>query len=111
MKIKVFCPNVNGKLEFTKEELEKILNEAYNDGYRDGNCSRYWTYTYPSITSNASDSTGRIETAPCCDKVSIGGTGDYASIQGVYDGNISATSAVSNTINKEAVQLSFDLNK
>ena len=28
MKIKIFCPNVNGKLEFTKEELENLLNEA-----------------------------------------------------------------------------------
>lgn len=76
MRIKVFCPNTNGKLEFTKEELEKLLNEAYNDGYRDGNCNRYWTY--PSITLNASDSTGRIEATPCYDKVSIGS--DYASI-------------------------------
>ena len=25
MKIKVFCPNVNGKLEFTREELENLL--------------------------------------------------------------------------------------
>ena len=57
MKIKIFCPNTNGKLEFTKEELEKLLNEAYNDGYRDGNYSRTWTYTYPSITCNSSDST------------------------------------------------------
>lgn len=57
MKIKIFCPNTNGKLEFTKEELEKLLNEAYNDGYRDGNYSRTWTYTYPSITCSSSDST------------------------------------------------------
>lgn len=56
MKIKIFCPNTNGKLEFTKEELEKLLNEAYNDGYRDGNYNRTWTYTYPSITCNSSDS-------------------------------------------------------
>ena len=65
MKIKIFCPNTNGKLEFTKEELEKLLNEAYNDGYRDGNYSRTWTYTYPSITCNSSDSTtiGRLEAA------------------------------------------------
>lgn len=65
MKIKIFCPNTNGKLEFTKEELESLLNEAYNDGYRDGNYSRTWTYTYPSITCNSSDSTtiGRLEAA------------------------------------------------
>lgn len=57
MKIKIFCPNTNGKLEFTKDELEKLLNEAYNDGYRDGNYSHHWTYTYPTITCNSSDST------------------------------------------------------
>ena len=57
MKIKVFCPNVNGKLEFTKKELEDLLNEAYSDGYRDGSCTRTWTYTYPTVTLNSSDST------------------------------------------------------
>ena len=57
MKIKIFYPNTNGKLEFTKEELESLLNEAYNDGYRDGNYCRTWTYTYPSITCNSSDAT------------------------------------------------------
>lgn len=56
MKIKVFCPNVNGKLEFTREELENLLNEAYSDGYRDGSCSRTWTYTYPTVTLSSSNS-------------------------------------------------------
>lgn len=57
MKIKIFCPNTNGKLEFTKEELESILNEAYQDGYRDGQ-NRYWTYTYPNISlTTTSDKT------------------------------------------------------
>lgn len=73
MKIKIFCPNVNGKLEFTKEELENLLNEAYNDGYRDGSFSKTWTYTYPTITYNSSGSTtdGIVATTPCCDSVSL----------------------------------------
>lgn len=62
MKIKIFCPNVNGKLEFTKEELENLLNEAYNDGYRDGSCARTWTYTYPTVTLNSSGSTAGTTT-------------------------------------------------
>ena len=62
MKIKVFCPNVNGKLEFTREELENLLNEAYSDGYRDGSCSRIWTYTYPTVTLSSSNSTAGITT-------------------------------------------------
>ena len=31
--VKVFTLNKNGKIEFTKDELEKLLNEAWNDGY------------------------------------------------------------------------------
>lgn len=69
MKIKVFCPNVNGKLEFTREELENLLNEAYSDGYRDGSCSRIWTYTYPTITLSSSNSTAGTTT--CRDSVSF----------------------------------------
>lgn len=36
MKIKIICPNQYGKLEFTVEALEKLLTEAYNEGYSDG---------------------------------------------------------------------------
>lgn len=33
MTIKVFTLNENGKIEITKEELEKLLDESYLDGY------------------------------------------------------------------------------
>ena len=36
MKIKVFNFNSNGKVEFTREELESLLNEVYNYGYKEG---------------------------------------------------------------------------
>lgn len=36
MKIKLITPNQYGRIEFSKEELEKILGEAYNEGYADG---------------------------------------------------------------------------
>ena len=60
MSVKVFTMPVNnsGKVEFTKQELEKLLNDVYNDGYRQGETdakSNYWSW-YPTIT-NASDST------------------------------------------------------
>ena len=60
MSIKVFTMPVNnsGKVEFTKQELEKLLNDVYNDGYRQGETdakSNYWTWC-PTIT-NASVST------------------------------------------------------
>ena len=57
MKIKIMYPNQYGKLEFTKEELEKLLTDAYDEGYRDGRNSPITsgyaynsTYTTPSIT-------------------------------------------------------------
>ena len=31
-KIRVFSKNEKGKIEFTKEELQKLLNEVYNEG-------------------------------------------------------------------------------
>ena len=36
MKIKIMYPNNKGKIELTKEELEKLLNESYSEGYSDG---------------------------------------------------------------------------
>ena len=58
MSVKVFQTNKAGKIEFTRCELEKLLNETYNEGYRDGENhakSTYWTWTSPSIsTTNCS---------------------------------------------------------
>ncbi len=31
--VKVFVANSDGKIEFTKEELETLLNEVWQDGY------------------------------------------------------------------------------
>lgn len=50
MKVKVFQPNHHGKIEFTRAELEKLLNEVYSDGYREGESdarSRTWTWRSP----------------------------------------------------------------
>lgn len=44
MIVKVFQKNKNGKIEFTKEELETLLNEVYWDGYR---ANSTWTWTTP----------------------------------------------------------------
>lgn len=58
--IKVFTLNNNKKIELTKEELEKLLDEAYWEGYH--NRKSYWTYAtpnYPSYitTCNTTDNT------------------------------------------------------
>lgn len=62
MKIKILTPNELGKFEFTKEELERLLKEAYDDGYYDGrsyisSTSSQTTPYWPSITyCNGADS-------------------------------------------------------
>lgn len=47
--IKVFTLNKNKKIELTKQELERLLNESYWEGYS----KIYWrSYTSPAIISN-----------------------------------------------------------
>lgn len=41
--------NKDGKIELTKDELQKMLDDAYSQGYADGN-KKYDTITYPSWT-------------------------------------------------------------
>ena len=57
-KIRVFPKNEKGKIEFTKEELQKLLNEVYNEGKMDSytiyyGCSTTTPY-YPTITTTNS---------------------------------------------------------
>ena len=56
--VKVFMPNEKGKIEFTKEELELLLNEVWNDGYY--RQSPYW-WQSPTITTPYSSSTSGIK--------------------------------------------------
>lgn len=44
MKIKVFYPDRDGRISFTKKELEDLLDEVYREGYNDG---RPYTWTSP----------------------------------------------------------------
>ena len=50
MKVKVFQSNHNGKIEFTRAELEKLLNEVYTNGYNEGKSS-HWTWTSPYLNN------------------------------------------------------------
>lgn len=46
---KIFTLDENNRITFTKEELESILDEAYNDGFSDGKLSGQITkITYPT---------------------------------------------------------------
>ena len=59
-KIRVFPKNEKGKIEFTKEELQKLLNEVYNEGKMDsytisyGSTSTPLTYYSSTITTSNS---------------------------------------------------------
>lgn len=46
MKIKCFYPDKNGNIVLTKNELEKLLNDVYDEGYSDGKQSSNPTITY-----------------------------------------------------------------
>lgn len=49
MMIKVFTLNENNKIELTKQELEKLLNESFWEGYNKKN-DYFWTYTSPCVS-------------------------------------------------------------
>lgn len=54
MMVKVFQSNANGKIEFTRAELEKLLNEVYKKGYDNGASDtkqNYWTWTSPYLST------------------------------------------------------------
>lgn len=63
MKVKIFIPNSNGKIEFTKDELEKLLDEVYQEGYDEGRQNCIISYppglqSIPNIIYSDSTSTG-----------------------------------------------------
>lgn len=54
MKVKVFQSNHNGKIEFTHTELEKLLNEVYSEGYKEGEANARasnFTWTSPYLNT------------------------------------------------------------
>lgn len=48
MFVVVVSPSKNGKIELTKEELQKMLDDAYNKGYAEGKTKSYDTITIPT---------------------------------------------------------------
>ena len=62
--------NKDGKIELTKEELQKMLDDAYTQGYTDRK-GRYDTITYPSHPWCVSTSTTNVIDK---DKVTLNGT-------------------------------------
>ena len=51
MSVKIFYPTKDGKIIFTKQELEKLLDDVYNEGHKDG-C--------PSVRTPLADRNDRV---------------------------------------------------
>ena len=54
MKIKVLTPNKDGLFCFKKEEIEDLLQEAYDEGYQEGLSKNIYCGPYPKITNTGS---------------------------------------------------------
>ena len=69
-RVVVIEKNKDGKIELTKEELQKMLDDTYLQGYTDGK-GRYETITYPSYpvwyTTTATNTTSK-------DSITLSGT-------------------------------------
>jgi len=96
-KIRIFYPTKDNKVAFTKEELEKLINEVYNEGYNDAKYSS-WTITtpyypgissYPTYTTTCSSSdnqgqatvtttTAKTNDTPCINGADYGFTADIS---------------------------------
>lgn len=90
MSVKVFQTNKAGKIEFTRCELEKLLNETYNEGYRDGENyakSSYWTWTSPSISTHTYPTITYSNSTDPIDNLIMGNT----TINGVTSDKTNAT--------------------
>lgn len=59
--VKVFTVNKQGKITFTKRELEQVLNEAWNDGYNANYTHSYW---WNSSTIRSGQFTTSLEGVP-----------------------------------------------
>ena len=68
-RVVVIEKNKDGKIELTKEELQKMLDDAYTQGYVDGK-GRYDTITYPSYPWYVTTNSNTISS----DKVTLNGT-------------------------------------
>lgn len=90
MSVKVFQTNKAGKIEFTRCELEKLLNETYNEGYRDGENhakSSDWTWTSPSISTHTYPTITYCNSTDPIDNLIMGNT----TINGVTSDKTNAT--------------------
>ena len=97
MSIKVFQTNKAGKIEFTRCELEKLLNETYKEGYNDGEYQTkkdYWTWTSPTVYP-----TPRLNDIVYCSSDDSNTATSTATISTATSDNVTLTSNKTNTTN------------
>ena len=102
MSVKVFQTNRAGKIEFTRCELEKLLNETYKDGYADGEAHAkkdYWTWTSPAVVTNYPNISYNTSTRAIDDLTCGTTTTNCVSNE---DGKISAVAEPKNAIKVES---------
>ncbi len=68
MKIKVFYPDPDGSIRFSKQELQALLDEVYREGYNDAK-PYYWQSPYWS-NSGTITTTPYITYSNCSNSVS-----------------------------------------
>lgn len=51
MEVQIYTTNHNGKIEFTKSELETLLNKMYTKGYEAGKRDHAWIPAYTETPS------------------------------------------------------------
>ena len=84
MMVKVFQSNANGKIEFTRAELEKLLNEVYKKGYDAGaydTKQNYWTWSSPSINLRTPSVTYATNTSTSIDDLRCDNASKVANLE------------------------------
>lgn len=104
MSVKVFKTNKAGKIEFTRCELEKLLNETYREGYTDGENhakSNYWTWISPSVSTTSYPTITYSNSTDPIDNLIMGNT----TINGVVNSGTSTTISTTDcSINTDEVK-------
>ena len=74
MKYKILQLDEHGRISFSKEELEKLLDEVYEEGRRDGYGWRYYPYITcgSTITTNPNDYTITKDTPSYTKTIRVG---------------------------------------
>lgn len=93
MKIKVFYPDTDGSIRFSKQELQALLDEVYREGYNDAKPyywqSPYWsnsgtitTTPYITLTSTNNCSNSLSSTATTISNTIAGKAGEVLTYNG-----------------------------